>query len=108
MIRGHSDIGNSLQALGRRIERARRASGLTLEQAAARAGVHHSQLSRIERGQFRLIGNNVRKICRVLGVDLDGVDHDFLCERVRATIRSPQAARAMNAFLDVINSAESR
>lgn len=104
MIRSPSDLDNlSPIELGRRIRRAREDRRLTLAALAARTGVHHSQLSRFERGQFRLNGKNVRKICKELNIGPGSVDVDYLCERVRTSIRTAKAARAMNAFLDAVD-----
>ncbi|MCO4095335.1 MAG: helix-turn-helix transcriptional regulator [Acidovorax sp.] len=108
MIRSPSDLDNLTPAeLGHRIRKAREARNLTLSELMRRTGVHHSQLSRIERGQFRLNGKNVRKICKALGIGPGSVDIDFLCARVRLTIRTTKAERAMNAFLDAVDGVQS-
>lgn len=55
------------QLLGRRLRTARREQGYTLESLACEVGVHHSQISRIERGEVATLNRNVQKICEFLG-----------------------------------------
>ncbi|HEC1609938.1 TPA: helix-turn-helix transcriptional regulator [Pseudomonas aeruginosa] len=50
--------------LGRRLRKARKSKGMTLTSAASAAGVHHSQLSRMERGEMITANNNLQKICK--------------------------------------------
>lgn len=50
--------------LGRRLRKARKSRGMTLISAAYAAGIHHSQLSRMERGEMATANNNLQKICK--------------------------------------------
>lgn len=54
------------QLLGRRLRAARKARGETLISLAVATGVHHSQISRIERGEVVTLNKNVQKICEFL------------------------------------------
>lgn len=68
------------------IRKARKARGLTLVEMGLRCGTHHSQLSRIERGQILNVSNNLLSICKFLQVPLPGPINDAhaqLLSRVR-------------------------
>lgn len=54
--------------LGKRIRQARVSKAMTLEALGASARVHHSQVSRIEKGHARLVSKNISKICRFLQI----------------------------------------
>ena len=56
-------------AIGERLRRARKARKVTQVELAARTGVAHSTVVRIERGQARPQIATVAKIAEVLGVD---------------------------------------
>lgn len=61
---------NNPRRLGIQLRAARRSAGLSLLQLGFKTGVHHSQISRIERGLALTHSGNVQKICDSLGVDL--------------------------------------
>ncbi len=58
-------------ALGIQLRKARKTKGLTLKQLADTVGVHHSQLSRMERGEVATANKNLQKTCRFLGVHFE-------------------------------------
>jgi transcriptional regulator with XRE-family HTH domain len=58
------------QAVGTRLKRAREAAGLTQEQAAKRAGVHWTSLSRWENGKPMRVGD-LRQIAAAYEADVD-------------------------------------
>lgn len=55
-----------LKALKRRIAKAAAKEGLSYAKIAGICGVHSSQVSRICRGEFRTISQNVLQVCSVL------------------------------------------
>ena len=61
--------GAPVGEVGRRIREARKASRVTQVELAARTGVAHSTLVRIERGQARPRIETVAKFAEALGVD---------------------------------------
>jgi len=54
--------------LGQRLRAARKSNGYTLTSLAEIVGVHHSQISRIERGEMETVNTNLQKLCKYLGV----------------------------------------
>lgn len=109
MIRKAASFDNLAPSqLGERIRRARIAKGLALKQVAAEAQMYHGQLSRIERGLFVKITPRVHNICTFLGMKPDDVDVEALCTRLRSTIRTKQAEKAMSAFLDAVDAVQDR
>lgn len=107
MIRKTESFDNfSPEELGERIRKARTKQNLTLESVSEQFGMYHGQLSRIERGQFARVTPRVQKICTFLQIRPDDVDVEALCVRLRSTIRTAQAAKAMNAFLDAVEAAQ--
>lgn len=63
-------FNSSLSAvvLGRRLHVSRKQRHLTLLQVAEATGVHHGQISRIERGGFATNSANVQKLCTFLQI----------------------------------------
>jgi len=58
--------------LGKRLERARQARGMTQEQLAAASGVKHSHISRLENDDIKDIkGTTLRRLARALEVTTD-------------------------------------
>jgi DNA-binding XRE family transcriptional regulator len=55
-----------LEFLGQLVLRMRRSAGLSQRALAARAGVHQSTISRLERGQLRALG--LLRLAAILGV----------------------------------------
>ena len=59
-----------MQLAGERIARARKTKGLTQKQLGERLGLPQSQISRIERNPDRAMLRTLKRIARVLGVDV--------------------------------------
>lgn len=55
-------------ALGARLKAARLQSNSSLIEVGLAAGLHHSQVSRCERGAFKVISKNVQKLCELLEI----------------------------------------
>jgi transcriptional regulator with XRE-family HTH domain len=94
---------------GRRLRKARKKAGLSMEKLQNELGVDHSQISRIERGCAATMSANVQKLSARLRIDLpvkggaqSGGD---LAKRVRALARStPAAAEALAAVVSALES----
>ncbi len=54
--------------LGKQLRKARKSRDLTLLAVAYAVGIHHSQLSRMERGEMATANHNLQKICKYLSV----------------------------------------
>lgn len=54
--------------VGAQIRQARLGLGLTLVDLGRAVNVHHSQISRYERGQMNSVGKNLHKICTFLQI----------------------------------------
>ena len=76
--------------LGARIKEMRRANGRTLVDVANACGLDHSQLSRLEAGQFRRFAGNVQKVCVFLKVPPP------------TPVESSPDLRALHARIDVL------
>lgn len=57
--------------VGAQIRQARLRLGLTLVDLGRAVNVHHSQISRYERGQMNSVGKNLHKICTFLQIKDD-------------------------------------
>lgn len=93
------------EALGSTIKSARTSAQLTLEQLSAETGVDFSQLSRIERGEFRLLSKNVQIVCKFLGLDPIEDSAELLKLRLEWALRHPLTTQALTAFLQVLSDA---
>jgi len=62
-------MGVMVEMIGRRLRRARAERGITQVELAARTGVAHSTIVRIERGQARPQLGTVTKLADALGTD---------------------------------------
>ena len=88
--------------LGLRIKHARNRARLSLLDVASQTGVDHSQQSRIERGEFKLYGQNVQKLCKFFDLQPIPRELDILRARLdRALLRTP-TRKALEAVLDAI------
>ena len=58
-----------LEAIGARIERARRAAGLTQEDAAHRARIDYKRWQRLESGDVNATVRTLVRVAKALGVD---------------------------------------
>ncbi|WP_103714312.1 helix-turn-helix domain-containing protein [Pseudomonas syringae] len=61
--------------VGDQIRQARLSKGLTLASLGRAVNVHHSQISRYERGQMSSVGNNLHKICTFLQIEDDPLEY---------------------------------
>ena len=99
--------------IGCRIALARKKRGMTLESLGLAVGVHHSQISRIERGQVRLVGKNMQKICTFLGLEPMGESTvepaDSFTARAEALIQEwPEGGEVLNTLMDALEMALAR
>lgn len=89
--------------IARRVHSARIGRGLTLQELGAACEVHHSQVSRIERGKVIRVSKSVRKICTYLQISLlDSAPSPApeLITRVECLIRkSAASARAIEGLV---------
>lgn len=98
-------------ALGTSLRRARLASGLSLLDLEGGTGVNHSQISRIERGQFKRPAINVQKLCVFLSVQLPTAARvsrqptiESLQQRLAKSVAvAPHRARLLAAFFDALD-----
>ena len=94
--------------LGMRIRTERNSRGLTLKQLARQVEMHHSQLSRIERGAAITLSENVCKLCTLLKIPIDCYANQpggalSLGERIeRLVTRAPESAPVITRFIDAI------
>lgn len=94
--------------LGARIHNARRRAGYSLEMVALHTGVHHSQLSRIERGAFRHYGRNVQKLCEFFALSPTPDELETLRARLERAVLTSPTRKALEAVLDAIDAGQSR
>jgi transcriptional regulator with XRE-family HTH domain len=92
---------------GDALRQARIRHGLSLLQVESLMGIDHSQISRIERGQFVRASKNVQKLCKLLNCQLPGVNSNEapgpLLERISALVeRRPQDALLISRFLEAL------
>jgi transcriptional regulator with XRE-family HTH domain len=102
------------RALGTRIKEARTKARLTLEEAARDIPMHHGQLSRVERGQFKTLSRNVLTLCKTLRIaDIPGDatprSSEALESRFHALLSAvPGSAAAFASLFDVIERTSTR
>jgi transcriptional regulator with XRE-family HTH domain len=91
-------------AVGARLRRARVAQGLTLVDVAKGCGCDHTRVSKIERGQFTVLNQQVQKICTFVQVNpsrLGSLSAPALHARLDSLlIARPDAVAAIHAFFD--------
>lgn len=94
--------------IGALMRAARTRTNQSIQEFGAIAGVHHSQVSRCERGQFRTANKNVQRMCALLGVShekllsLGPADHT-LKERFDILLKKvPGSAEAFSRLFDVL------
>ncbi|MEE4156200.1 helix-turn-helix transcriptional regulator [Pseudomonas viridiflava] len=97
-------------ALGKRIKTVRRDKGLTLQHLADSTGVHYTQISKMERGECKLLSKNLLKICDFLHITQadshEPAGRENLVDRVQALIQSwPQSERLIRHFVEGIEMA---
>jgi transcriptional regulator with XRE-family HTH domain len=95
--------------LGARIHAARKRRHLTLKTLELKLRISHTQISRIERGQFVLMSRNVRKICRFLKISTNPSpirNEDLEVRLAHFAKQSPQWRRVIAALVEAIEHAE--
>jgi transcriptional regulator with XRE-family HTH domain len=95
--------------IGSLVKAARLRAGKTLQSIAGPADVDYSQLSRIERGDFKSLSKNVQKICIFLDVALetevaDGWSKMEIARRAaQVAIQSSKNQRVLEAVLTALD-----
>lgn len=82
---------DSLDALKRQLSERSQGGGLSYSEIGRKADVHPSQVSRICRGQFKSVSQNVVQICSALGLSIEGF--------VPKETSDPAAALLINGIL---------
>lgn len=96
--------------IGARLKQARIDRGLSLQELATRCEMHHSQASRIENGEFRLLAGNVQKMCLLLDVAVgengepSPRTEDLHVQMEKLLQATPKAAPALKTILDALRS----
>lgn len=78
---------------------------MSVQALAERTGVHHSSVSRMERGLFPTINPSVQKICTFFGVnpETEPVDAEALLLRLqRLSAHDPQVANALECLVEAL------
>mgnify|MGYP003585256862 CR=1 FL=1 len=96
--------------IGTRLKEARIKRGLSLQELASTCEMHHSQASRVERGQFKTLAENVLRMCKILDVALtpDGapVPHAQLLQLQMTKLlqTSPESSSVLMSIMDALES----
>jgi transcriptional regulator with XRE-family HTH domain len=94
-------------AIGARLRHARISQGLTLVQVARGSGCDHTRISKIERGQFAVVNEQVRRICTFVRFDPnipDVLSASALHARLDGLLAvKPAAAAAVLVFFDALD-----
>lgn len=101
-----------LAELKRRIAKAESEKSLTRAEIGQISRVHASQVSRVCRGDFKTISQNVVQICRALGLEVETVEvpatkQDASWSKIEASARSiwdnsPESADKIARILEAI------
>jgi transcriptional regulator with XRE-family HTH domain len=107
-IMGRKINDEESKSLGARLRQARLSCHETLEVLASATGVHHGQISRIERGEFRTISPNVQNLCDKLRVPsfspVCRLDAESLALKLTAVVgKSPSKLRFIDLVLDALD-----
>lgn len=95
-------------AIGAELKNARLRSRLGIQELGSSVGVHHSQVSRSEHGDFKFVSPNVQKLCNYLGVVHPKVPEKGSADRsLRARFDAlltdiPASAGAFERLFDVL------
>lgn len=95
--------------LGMQLKLARQRRSLSLKEVAHQCGIHHSQLSRIERGQFKRLSGNVQITCELLHIKPHGsISRNASAAQLHARLdelvsRDPRSAEILTALLDALD-----
>ncbi|PNQ92817.1 XRE family transcriptional regulator [Pseudomonas gingeri NCPPB 3146 = LMG 5327] len=91
--------------LGKRIKAVRKQKGFTLQYLHQSTGIHYTQISKMERGECKLLSKNLLKVCDFLHI-LHSPDSAYsrsegVVDRVQALIQSwPQSEGLIRHFLE--------
>jgi len=100
------------QLLGQRLRAARKKHGYTLKYLAAAVGVHHSQISRIERGRIETVSENLQLICNFLDEPLESsscAHMQTLGHRVdQLLLVAPQNEMPLRMLVEALEAMQSR
>lgn len=96
--------------LGKSIKAVRRRRGLTLKYLHESTGVHYTQISKMERGDCKLLSKNLLKICNFLHISsaagIAPLRSESVVDQVQALIRSwPQSEGVIRHFLEGVEMA---
>lgn len=99
-----------IKLLGAEIKRARKNRGLSLKALGVLAGVHYTQISRMERGVGALLSKNVRKVCDFLHVSIPSASGDVPCENLAQKVQDliqawPESEKLIRAVVDSLEAA---
>ncbi|AYG47262.1 XRE family transcriptional regulator [Pseudomonas sp. Leaf58] len=100
-----------IKLLGAEMKSARKRQGLSLESLGEMAGVHYTQISRMERGAGVLISKNMRKVCEMLQVDIvpasaAALSAEDLPQRVQSLIQTwPGSEELIRNFVNALEAA---
>ncbi len=95
--------------LGMQLKLARQRRALSLEEVAHQCGMHHSQLSRIEHGQFKRLSGNVQIACDLLHIKPhESMSRTASAAQLHARLdelvsRDPKSAEILTALLDALD-----
>ncbi len=100
-----------IEKLAFKVRAALERKGLSHASLAALADVDPSQISRISRGQFRRISENVMRVCKELGIEVAGgpvVQDDPLARYLQAEVlkvwdKTPAGAERLTRLLREIS-----
>lgn len=97
------------QALGLRLRTARNSASMTLEDLAEKLKISHTQISRIERGQFKRTSKNVQILCTFLEIDATlplQPARNLEARIARIASFSPRWERAVFALVEALEAAQ--
>jgi len=96
--------------LGKEIRTVRRLKGYTLKNLQNGTGVHYTQISKMERGDCKLLSKNLLKVCEFLHIshaaNREPARAESVVERVQALVQSwPQSEGLIRHFLEGVEMA---
>jgi transcriptional regulator with XRE-family HTH domain len=95
--------------IGKEIKSARQLANLTLLDLENSLSIHHSQISRIERGAFLRPSKNVQVLCNSFAIDWRGPSsqrESLIARLERAATGPPHLRRMLSTFLDALDAAQ--
>lgn len=96
--------------LGKKIKIVRRQRGLTLKNIEEKTGVHYTHISKMERGDCKLLSKNLLTVCNFLHISQlphdEPTSPENVTDRVQALIRLwPQSEGLIRHFLESVEKA---